>query len=572
MLAKARKRSSTAGKRVRIFDTSNYHDDPSIRPLYMPPGAVSEFHFRGGGSVLQPNHITRYVYPTLLGYPKSALRLQMPSHAATRSRPHDQGMCDNTFVTISPVGKPRPNKAQFQSWIVNEKERDKKCPNPVGRAMRRVTGFRGNTMLECGKFKLGPDRLVYVLKRTTVLWCQEQGQQRTYATDTARYEIRADKWRDMRPRTAEPDEHDCWWVRLYDLMNGSYDRAYWAAKEQMESVGVVAPIVRWLPRPDLEQQKIKIIRTGGSQPEGEDMCMICSEDYFTETDYPVLLPCKHCLCLPCMVKFSDMADNKLDASEVDKDPGCPFWRCPLCRHIMPVKYDRLSVVKPDEFNYWRWYTMKEYMEKKMSNRDFNTYLSMAMYSEYIPHFDVSQNNGIDIAKTQVRAKDAIQFIEKFAIPVYKLMPYGYSTDNPVTFPESDWLLKAIKHELQSLESGKQAWTLPSLTRHFELVTGFEKEVEFVPDPAFPNRKQMKRVRNEQQWRNSIGKCVIDDKQFNLGNPIVPPGYDVYRKYLCGWTAKGCFLAPDMMVKHYEFVARLGRENRVWWKGHELLKS
>jgi hypothetical protein len=278
----------------------------------MPPAAISEFHFRGGGSVLQPNHITRYIYPSLLGYPVSALRLQMPYHADKRSRPHDQGMCDNTFITISPVGKPRPNKAQFQSWIVAEKEVDKRSANPVGRAMRRVTGFQGNTVLECGKFKLGAgdDRLVYVLKRTTVLWCQGQEQgQRTYAMDTDQYEIRADKWRAMRPRTAEPDEHDCWWVRLYDLMNASYDRAYWAAKEQMEGIGIVAPIVRWRPRPDLEQQKLKIIRDkrAWGKAEKEDTCVTCSEDYFKETDYPVELPCGHYLCLPCVVRMSDMA-------------------------------------------------------------------------------------------------------------------------------------------------------------------------------------------------------------------------------------------------------------------------
>jgi hypothetical protein len=239
---------------------------------------------------------------------------------------------------------------------------------------------------------------------------------------------------------------------------------------------------------------------------------------------------------------------------------------------MPIKINRLSVVQPDEFNYWRWHTMKDYMDKKLSNRDFNTYLSMSAMLNYIPDFDESQNNGIDIAKTQIRAKDAIQFIEKFAIPVYGLMPYGYSTDNPVTFPESDWLLKGIKHELHRLEAGKQFWTLPDLTKHLELVTGFEKEVGYVPDPAFSNRKQKKRVRDEQKWQHSLGKCVVDSKAHNLGNPITPPGYGEYRKYLCAWTAKGCFLAPQMMGKHFEFVERMGRETRVWWMGHEFLKS
>jgi len=173
--------------------------------------ASSEFAFRGGGSVLEPNHIARYEYPRLLGYDRSELIFQTPSYAKNRSRPQGRAHWDLTYMTITPSGRDLPTRAQFKHWLFAETENDNKSTNPLGRAMRRVTAYQGNTVLEAGKFKIG-GKLVFKIKRTTMipLGGKDKGE---YRKDAATYEIPCEKWRAMRPPGSE-DMHDCWWVRL----------------------------------------------------------------------------------------------------------------------------------------------------------------------------------------------------------------------------------------------------------------------------------------------------------------------------------------------------------------------
>jgi hypothetical protein len=175
--------------------------------------APTEFHFRGGGTVLQPNHITRYIYPSLI-YPSKHLLLQSPINCSRRPRPQGAGSCDTTFCTMTHAPEHPPTNSQFQTWLAAEREKDCQSSNPVGRAMRRVTGFPGNTVLECGKFRLRGPRTVFVIERTTVLLLggADEG---TFAKEEAIYEIPAHKWRSMMPQSTDPDSHDCWWVRLH---------------------------------------------------------------------------------------------------------------------------------------------------------------------------------------------------------------------------------------------------------------------------------------------------------------------------------------------------------------------
>lgn len=203
-----------------LIDTSSLPLRPSRKPRF--PFTIfqrlcdrmsnSEFRFRGSGNVMQPNHITRYIYPSLI-YPEEHLILQAPRENAQRPRPQGEHAYDTTFATITPASKRTPTPDEFQAWLISEHSKDHKSSNPCGRAMRRVTGFSGNTTLECGKFRLRGPRIVFVIVRTTVL--KIRGRERwEYRKDADVYEIPAERWRDMMPAATEPDAHDCWWVRL----------------------------------------------------------------------------------------------------------------------------------------------------------------------------------------------------------------------------------------------------------------------------------------------------------------------------------------------------------------------
>jgi hypothetical protein len=133
----------------------------------------TELLFRGGSSVLKPNHITRYTYPSLCGYPPGCLRLQPPSHSHQRSRPqgaNSWGKDGHTFLTITRTWKPALDEAHFTAWSTVELKKDGQSANPLGRAMARISQYVGNTVLESGKFQLRRgEEMVYVVKRTSVV-------------------------------------------------------------------------------------------------------------------------------------------------------------------------------------------------------------------------------------------------------------------------------------------------------------------------------------------------------------------------------------------------------------------
>lgn len=178
----------------------------------------AELFFRGGGSVLKPNHITRYIYPSLCGYPKECLRLQLPANSAKRSRPqgaNSWGEDGHTFLTITKALKPAPTEAQFAQWSTVESAKDTQSKNPLGRAMARVTKYAGNTVLESGKFALKRgEPLVYIVKRKTVIPLGGSDTGR-FGREEKEYRIECGKWRSMQPPMVKGHEHDCWWTRLH---------------------------------------------------------------------------------------------------------------------------------------------------------------------------------------------------------------------------------------------------------------------------------------------------------------------------------------------------------------------
>lgn len=209
---------------------------------------------------------------------------------------------------------------------------------------------------------------------------------------------------------------------------------------------------------------------------------------------------------------------------------------------MPVKQNRLDTIHPTELPYWRWKTMHNFMQTKMTDRDFNTYLAMSVALNYIAEFPEAENNGAEVARTRVWYKHICSWIDEFVLPVAALLPWGYSVDNPVAFKESKTVVKVVKWELWDLGREKHAYTLKQLTEKLE----HRALTAFVP--------------------------VVMPEQWRLGNPTVPPGFEMFRKYFCEWVARGCFLAPAIVKEHKEFVKRMGTERGVWWKGHEFLNG
>lgn len=167
--------------------------------------------FRGSASVLKPHHMTRYIYPSLCGYPVSSLRLQTPVNSTQRSRPQGSlswGTDGHTFLTITRAYLSPLSKVELEE----QHREEKKGSSSLGLAMARVTKYAGNTVLESGKFSLkGYPSLVYVIKRKTSI-VQAQGE---FGIEEKTYIIECDKWRSLMPPTEQGRGHDSWWMRLH---------------------------------------------------------------------------------------------------------------------------------------------------------------------------------------------------------------------------------------------------------------------------------------------------------------------------------------------------------------------
>lgn len=115
-------------------------------------------------------------------------------------------------MTVTRAPKTPPTPEQFERWILNEQANDTASANPLGRAMRRVVAYPGNTLLEIGKFELRPDQLSHVIRRTTKLALGGDARG-TCAEDKDTYIIPSEKFRSMMP-PAQPG-YDSWWLRIY---------------------------------------------------------------------------------------------------------------------------------------------------------------------------------------------------------------------------------------------------------------------------------------------------------------------------------------------------------------------
>jgi hypothetical protein len=181
-----------------------------------------EFFFRGGGTVLKPNHITRYEYPCPLHYSVPALYLQAPINAAQRSRPQgrgDFGPNGAIFLTITHAHSAAPTHTEFQTELAAESVRDGESANPLGMAMARITDFPGNTLLQSGKFRKRNEGYVYVVKRTSSIPLQGGSEKEAFGREEEVYVIKCSEWRGLRPKSRPG--HDSWWQRLW-VGNDSY--------------------------------------------------------------------------------------------------------------------------------------------------------------------------------------------------------------------------------------------------------------------------------------------------------------------------------------------------------------
>ena len=164
---------------------------------------------------MRPNHMTRFIYPSLCDTPREMLRLQPPIDPLSRTRPQGSGMWGKdgtTFISLTRAVKPSPTPAEFKVWILAESQKDYQSANPLGRAMQRISGFQGNTVLESGKFMSWSGQMLYfVIKRTTSLAIKGGG----FETDICQYQINVDDWHNLKPKSSDEGEHDSWWMRLH---------------------------------------------------------------------------------------------------------------------------------------------------------------------------------------------------------------------------------------------------------------------------------------------------------------------------------------------------------------------
>ncbi|KAL6703292.1 hypothetical protein ACN47E_009999 [Coniothyrium glycines] len=513
----------------------------------------SRTFFCGGGNVLQPNHITRYIYPSLCGKPKECLRVQAPANTTRRSRPQGSGSWgdgQHNFITVSNSRKASPadSKSVWDAWSLSERVSEATSENEerLGRAMARVTKYVGNTLLESGKFQLkkgGP--LVYIVKRTTKLLLagDMDGQ---FGTEEEMYTIPCEKWRSMIPPTYPGYEHDTWWMRLHCLYQASFDRAYFHVMENMEALGISLPIYPWYPRPDIS--KCATIFTERPQAHYEqlgDACLVCSDEWFTQTECACLLKCSHWLCLNCLTNQIDFKSGSGKIYPGETDPGTKFFRCPHCRDMTPTPRDRAAHIQPDELPFWRWKISMRRLEREVQDYWILRLQALQYDAWFSPHIDMhawDANRQHSDVRVHVRPRDAVQFM-RVPQAVWSMLPYGIRGDNPVHAKEARVLHACLETELEALASKKQLFNTEELVKHMKAV-----------------------------GEHAVKSRVVGSKADRLGNPEYPAGFLAYRDFLCEWTARGCFLSPVGRTELLEFMKKMDEnKQRAWWKEEESVQ-
>ncbi|KAH9875199.1 hypothetical protein J1614_004689 [Plenodomus biglobosus] len=495
----------------------------------------SGLYLHGGASVLKPNHITRYEYPNPLHYGIEALYIQSPTDAATRSRPQgrgDFGPHGAVFLTIS-----RSTCAlSTDIELISETANDKSSTNPLGRAMARVTRYPGNTLLQSGKFKT-KEGFVYVIKRTTSIPLNGVDG-RSFAREEALYVVPCSQWRSMKPPSTPG--HDSWWQRLHDLYNASYDRAYWSTRDTMDKYNIPALLIEWLPRPDVDQA-VTIHREKNPQIELKTReCRLCFRDWYTDSSHPCTLPCTHTLCLECLTYTIDNAGyGILFPNEVD--PGGKYWRCSTCRSITRVLVDRADIIAADEEAYWRYKIARHRLTELVTSWPVVLWAAEGDgWCTALPARlagDMADPNEVVKARVVgIRVRDAVMVMDALPVFIAGLLDWGFSLDNPVYTAEGDALKARLVAELGILAKSRRMFHTDELIAHLREV-----------------------------GRGALSAVVVQDVRERLGNPVLPPGFDEYRDFLCEWTARGCFMSPTGRKEVLMFMERMRREKAGWWK-------
>ena len=428
---------------------------------------------------------------------------------------------DNMFITVTNAGRAPPTPQEFDKYLKSVKAKDRQTANPVGKAMRRVTAYAGNTILEMGKFKLGPNRLVYIIKRTTMIELGS-GARGQHAKDEDEYEIPESEWKSLCPPTTPG--HDSWWRRLNDLVTSYTDRAYHNVKARLEELGLAQQLVQWAPRPDIQGATFTVPMDMSKLEEGDDCCPICATDYDGAQggEPPVELPCGHHLCLLCV-------ESQIDAPLAQKERQL---KCPMCREPVELGIPRDAIFIPSEIPYQRW----KYMDEVLNQLDTNwqTYIGQSVADEYIP--DIADEETFHDAKCYIVAKATISWMNEIVKFAHGMLPYGYSLDNPTTFRETEFLHAQLAQELLRLEAQQREFTLQALTQH---LTAFAAQV--------------------------VKPVVAQNANDRLGNPIFAPGYERYMEFLVKRVAQGAFLSYGARLDICKQVQFAMRDKGIWWK-------
>lgn len=193
---------------------------------------------------------------------------------------------------------------------------------------------------------------------------------------------------------------------------------------------------------------------------------------------------------------------------------------------------------PAELPYWRHKILLRFLERE--TLEWIARLNALIPDGWlalpeIPKFGGDSAKVLDFVKVHVHLPYATDFME---IPkyVWGLLPYGFKKDNPVNFTESAILEAALREELKALARSRRQFNTAQMIAHLKDVG--DRAVRSV--------------------------LVSRDKEERMGNPEFLPGFLDYRAFLCGWTARGCFLGRIGQMPYWEIVGRMKREKGAWW--------
>ena len=91
------------------------------------------------------------------------------------------------------------------------------------------------------------------------------------------------------------------------LYSAGSDRAFWSARENLNTLGLPAPILPWRWRGDVEEAVTVIREKVELEERAGDGCMVCSMKWFDESDYVCRLKCGHYMCIECLTTIVDFA-------------------------------------------------------------------------------------------------------------------------------------------------------------------------------------------------------------------------------------------------------------------------